>query len=189
MFSIATCSFSLIKKGDCTGHAYSTTSLTSDFMIKLWEDFSVSAAYWISFSRPSIFNPCSLTHPSELTRKISLHNDTVPCWSWQILTLHFVVMVLLLTFILLVGDSHDLAFLGVRFNFPTPCPVLRSEFRSDCSTDVSSISLVRNKCCVIYEQINWRCNNVQLFIYVSKKQDGPRVRPWGTLDFSDDQLE
>ena len=33
MFSIATCSFSLIQKGDCTGHAYSTTDLTSDFMI------------------------------------------------------------------------------------------------------------------------------------------------------------
>ena len=86
MFSIATCSFSLIKKDDCTGHVYSTTGLTSDFIIKLWEDFSVSVANCNSFSRPSICNPCLLTHPSDLTRmNISTKWHIFACWSWQIL--------------------------------------------------------------------------------------------------------
>ena len=78
MFSFATCSFSLIKKGDCTGHAYSTTGLTSDFMIKLSEDFSVLLLHvTASASVGPAFVILVHWHIQVNWRGwISLHNDT-----------------------------------------------------------------------------------------------------------------
>ena len=95
-------------------HVKAVYTILNGFWIHSSAGFWIlKAGFWIPM--PSIPDSTSKNFLDSGIR-ITLHG--------AILTLHFIVMVLLFTFILHVGDSHDLVFLGVKFNLPTPCPVI-----------------------------------------------------------------